>query len=402
MAALLIALERWPHSRCCCEASTIHTFDVWAQPAQCQLTWWSGRVHTESHDDQLPGKSLPPSLSASAPCQLDHRADVALTSSLYTLTVSDHSEGSSLPPGSPPISDLDLSPEEEHLHQQRLSSWGPWEAERSSELGEQQLHSAAAAERSLAAAAAESSSSLDGSEWLASPQAACTEWADMLLDERQQGLGEQRQGFGSLLPLGEEATACLKADAKQMTASIQSSADAASTAAACLKQVQPQPGLLAARNPVHTELAATAAGLVGNNLQLAVPGAGQQGGVNTQLPQTGRQFLDPSPSDIIDKPSWAPTHGCPPRSASLKDFSSGFPSRAERLSSGSPERCHSARSWQLSDVWQQEEVFCMRPLSEDGLLPMWRMSTQHVLVSCCLGKLQGLEEAAGGLLWEDS
>lgn len=359
-------------------------------------------MHTESHDDQLPGKSLPPSLSASAPCQLDHRADVALTSSLYTLTASDHSEGSSLPPGSPPISDLDLPPEEEHLRQQRLSSWGPWEAERSSELGEQQLHSAAAAERSLAAAAAESSSSLDGSEWLASPQAACTEWADMLLDERQQGLGEQRQGFGSLLPLGEEATACLKADAKQMTASIQSSADAASTAAACLKQVQPQPGLLAARNPVPTELAATAAGLVGNNLQLAVPGAGQQGGVNTQLPQTGRQFLDPSPSDIIDKPSWAPTHGCPPRSASLKDFSSGFPSRAERLSSGSPERCHSARSWQLSDVWQQEEVFCMRPLSEDGLLPMWRMSTQHVLVSCCLGKLQGLEEAAGGLLWEDS
>ena len=339
---------------------------------------------------------MPPSPSASAPGQLGSRADVALTSSLYMLTASDHSEGSSLPPGSPPVSDMDLPPEEERLRQRRLSSWGPWEAERSSELGEQQLRCAAAAERSLAAAAARSSSSLDGSELFASSQAAHPEWTDMLLDEQQQGLGEQRQGFGSLLPLDDQATACLKADANQTAAFIQSSADAASAIAARLKQVQPQPDLLAASSLVHTELAATAAGLLGNSPELAVPGAGQQEVVSSQLAETGSKFLGPSPSDTIDASSWGPTGGHPQRSASLDGFSPGFPSRAERLSSRSPERSPSAEFWQLSDAWQQEEVRCTRPVSVERLLPrwpMWRMSTQYVLVSCCPGKLEGLEEA---------
>ena len=352
-------------------------------------------MHAESHDDELPDKCLPPSLSASAPGQLDNRTDFALTSSLYTLGASDHSEGSSLPPGSPPVSDLDLPPEEERLRQRRLSSWGPWEAERPSELGEQQRHCAAAAERSLAAAAARGSSSQDGSELVASPQAAHAEWTDMLPDEQQKGLGDQRQGFGSLLPLGDEATACLKADANQTAASIQRSADAALSIAACLKQVQPQPDLLAAGSAVHSELAATAADLLGHSPQHAVPGAGQQVGVSSQLPKTGSKFVGPSPSDIIDTPLWAPTGGRPPQTASLDSFSPGFPSRAERLSFASPQRSHSANLWQLSDAWQQEEVFCTRLSTKDGLLPGWpmgRMSTQHVLVSCCPGKFQGLEE----------
>ena len=102
------------------------------QPAQRQLTWWSACVHTESHDDQLPEECLPPLLSTSAPRQLGNQMDFALTSSLYMLTASDHSEGSSMPPGSPPVSDLDLPPEEELLRQRRLSSWGPWEVECSS------------------------------------------------------------------------------------------------------------------------------------------------------------------------------------------------------------------------------------------------------------------------------
>ena len=392
-----------PHSLCCC--GPIHhalvpmcgcsrpaSQDL--RPAQCQPMRWSGHVHAESHDSQLPEQCLAPPLFASAPGQLDNHTDFALTSSLYTLTASDHSEGSSPPPGCPPISDSDLPPEEERLRQHRLSSWGPWEAESSSGIGEQQQQRqcAAAAERSLAAAAARSSSSED---LVASSQAAHTDWADMLLEEQQQGLGEQRQGFGSLLPLGDQATACLEADANETAASMQSSADAAPGVTARLRQVQPQAALLAASSPVPTVLAATAAGLLGNSPQLAVPGAGQQAGVTSQLPMTGSKLLDPSPSETIGTSSWAPTDGRPQRSASLDGFSPGFPSRAERVSSGSPEQSHSATLWQLSDAWQQEEVGCTRPCSVEGLLPrrpMWRMSTQYVLVSCCPGKCQGHEE----------
>ena len=118
-------------------------------------------------------------------------------------------------------------------------------------------------------------------------------------------------------------------------------------------------------------------------------------GVSSQLPQLGSKFLGPSLSDIIHMSLWAPTGRHPQQSASLDGFSSGFPSRAERLSSGSPERSHSANFWQLSNAWQQEEVPCTRPLSVEGLLPrwpMWRMSIQYVLVSCCPEESQGLEE----------